>query len=884
MFSRRDFLILSSGAAALAIVPGTVRSSGTASAAPLPGGSAGIDPTSVPKYVTSLPIPGTMPKTAVLADGIDYYEVAMRPTVQQILPAGMPTTSLWGYGSLAGGGVRHVANTFEATANVPVRVKWINQLVDANGGYVPHILPVDPTLHWANPAGPVDSRVDYRGQAKPDLYRGPVPMVTHVHGAHTGPESDGYAEAWWLPQADNLAGYTTTGSKYDQFDRSNTTPGSAVFQYPNTQRASAIWYHDHTLGITRLNVYAGPAGYWMIRGGADDLPTGVLPSGAQEVPVVIQDRCFNADGSLWYPDTRDFFDGYIGPELPYIDNDIPPYWIPEFFANTMMINGVTWPRLDAEARRYRLRFLNGCGSRFLKVKIVAENPESLTGAAVNEVQPAALPMHIIGVDGGFLSQVSTQEQLLMGPAERFDVIVDFTGMEGQTFYVVNECPDEPFGGGEGGVDFDISDVMSTRQIMQIVVGQRTSSDASVPVDFLQLPARAALPVPTDTRRVSLNELATTIEDADGNVVFDGPKAALLGTVDSLTNMGMPMMWAEATSETPLLGATEEWEICNFTMDAHPIHLHLVDFEILGRAPMDSVPNGSGELICQIPVLGATYSPPETWETGVKDTVIAYPGEITKLKARFDVPGLYQWHCHIGEHEDSEMMRPMSVVANTAVPLGRLLESALVATGGAMLNVSSSTVNGMVSTGPKVTTSLSGATVLDGMRGHLASKPTRSRGVIVRQGVTTADQSLLAADLAAASTSAAARTGITHTAITTSRTIVGSGLTVVRVPSISLSGPAKTLTLSGGPNDQFIINVAGSITLSNSASIRLVGVLPSQVLFNVAVRGKTLTLSGATAAGTFLVNGGTVSLSRSTVVGSVAATGKVELSASSISRV
>src|SRR5205814_1506943 len=109
-------------------------------------------------------------------------------------------------------------------------------------------------------------------------YTGPVPMVPHVHGAHVSPESDGYPEAWWLPAASNLRGFATHGSKYDQFDRTNAEPGTAVFQYPNDQRATTLCYHDHTLGMTRLNVYAGPAGFYILSGGNADLPPGVLPS------------------------------------------------------------------------------------------------------------------------------------------------------------------------------------------------------------------------------------------------------------------------------------------------------------------------------------------------------------------------------------------------------------------------------------------------------------------------------------------------------------------------------------------------------------------------------------------------------------------------------
>jgi FtsP/CotA-like multicopper oxidase with cupredoxin domain len=585
---------------------------------------------------------------------------------------------------------------------------------------------------------------------------------------------------------------------------------------------------------------------------------------------------------LWYPDTRDFFDNYSGPPLPYVDNDIPPYWIPEFFANTIMVNGVTWPKLTVEARRYRFRFLNGCGSRFLKVKIVAENPETLADASTT-TQAAALPMHIIGVDGGFLDHRTTEPELLMGPAERFDVIVDFTEAAGHTFYLTNEGPDEPFGGGDAGAQFDISDALTTRQIMQIEVVERPSGvlDTSVPIDQLTLPTRTPLPAPTGTRRVSLNEVALTLKDADDITVFDGPQAALLGTVDPYTGAAIHKMWADAPTETPLLGSTEEWEICNFTMDAHPIHLHLVDFEVVGRAAMDATSDPNGALICTLPTAGLVYGPPEQWESGVKDTVIAYPGQITKIRARFDLAGLYQWHCHIGEHEDNEMMRPMVVVTNTAVPLGRLAESALVSTSGAQLNVSSSVVNGLVSAGPRVATSVSGASTLDALRTHIGAAVQRSAGVVVRQGATKANQTALAADLAAASAAATGLTGTTLPAVTTARTILGAGRTVVTVPSIALSGATKVLTLAGGPGDEFVINVNGNISLSNGAAIRLLGVLPSQVLVRTT---KSLSMSASSAAGTFLVPSGSVTLSRSTLTGAVAASGKVELSATTINRV
>ena len=221
-----------------------------------------------------------------------------------------------------------------------------------------------------------------------------MPIVTHLHGAAgVGDESDGYAEAWYLPAASNIpAGYATEGTWYDFFaGKANSKfgvawgPGFAIFQYPNDQRESTLWYHDHALGMTRLNVYAGPAGFFLVRGGPEGdkavldsrtNTTAVLPSPAPnesdmfppnktyfEIPIAVQDRAFNTDGSLFYPDTRAFFDGYAGPYIP--DTDVSPIWNPEFFGNMIMVNGNTWPFQTVEQRRYRLRFLNGCQSRFL---------------------------------------------------------------------------------------------------------------------------------------------------------------------------------------------------------------------------------------------------------------------------------------------------------------------------------------------------------------------------------------------------------------------------------------------------------------------------------------------------------------------------------------
>jgi spore coat protein A len=286
--SRRDFIKWSAAAGTWVYVSGLTGGSTflrAASAAPIPGGT--LAPASVPKYQTPLLIPPVMPKAGTIkrqmGKNADYYEISMKQIMQQILPAGLPATPVWGYGAVAADSKRGLllhnapSLTIEAKADTPVQIKWINDLVDGDGNYLPHLLTVDQTLHWANPPGGSagrDTRPDYTGQDTPEPYTGPVPMVTHVHGAvGVGDESDGYTEAWYLPDANDIpAGYATEGTWYDFLaDKASAAfgvswgPGYAIFEYPNLNRASTIWYHDHSLGMTRLNVYAGPAGFYRCR-------------------------------------------------------------------------------------------------------------------------------------------------------------------------------------------------------------------------------------------------------------------------------------------------------------------------------------------------------------------------------------------------------------------------------------------------------------------------------------------------------------------------------------------------------------------------------------------------------------------------------------------
>lgn len=371
-----------------------------------------------------------------------------------------------------------------------------------------------------------------------------------------------------------------------------------LFQYPNRQPATSLWYHDHAIGITRLNVYAGLAAFYLLRDKAEErLP---LPKGRFEIPILIQDRTFNHDASLFYPAT----------------------WVPEFFGNTILVNGKVWPFLNVEPRRYRFRLLNGSNARFYNLKF----------------EPA-LPFHVIGVDGGLLDRPVTVNEITLAPAERVDVIVDFTGRETVSFTLTNDAP-APFPGGDP-PDANTGVIMQFHVFLPLSRRDRSR----IPARLVKLknldPARAAT-----TRDLTLNERMDV-----------GRMILLLGT-RNLTGRPQPYSWGDSTTESPVLNAIEIWRLINTTVDTHPIHPHLVRFQILDRQPYDVDRFVlTGELLFTGPP-----EPPADYERGFKDTVRANPGMVTRFIARFgDFAGPYVWHCHILEHEDNEMMRRMEVV-------------------------------------------------------------------------------------------------------------------------------------------------------------------------------------------------------------------------------
>ncbi|MFA7403615.1 MAG: multicopper oxidase [Pelobacteraceae bacterium] len=675
----------------------------------VPGGT--LDPTTIPQFTEPLVILPAMPAKDLKFDNtirkfVPYYEIEVVQFDQQILPKhdingnSLKPTTVWSYGAVGRPETRNYpAWTIENLRNIPTRVKWVNNLKDPlTGKFLPHILPIDQTLHWANPAQDcIDgnmgtmtlpmSMTDCRGRSQ-DPYTGPVPIITHVHGAHVQPDSDGYPEAWYLAAANDIpSGFATRGSKFGQIPGTPLEDGAALFQYSNDQRSATLWYHDHSLGMTRANIYAGTTGFFMIRDvkelrlrlpGPAPLP-GLDPNSnpkvrnhIREIPIVIQDKAFDVDNNgntkLFYPDNRAFFEGLqfpthpeqfpgagqlVIPFIPTSGSDVSPIWNPEFFGNTMVVNGKTWPFLNVEQSRYRLRFLNASDSRFLILK----NDNNL-------------PFWQIGADGGFLPSPVQLDTLLIAPSERADVIVDFSNVPvGTEITMLNLGPDEPFGGGVPGVDFESADPTTTGRVMKFIVGKKTIPDSSKPAARLHLPELPRLGAADSVRRLSLNEdmsMSLCAEVNGGNIVQApcapdmsnafGPTSARLGILDTNGNP-VPKSWMETISENPKLGDTEIWEIYNFTADAHPIHIHLVQFEVINRQDLATDAEG---ISTPPAVLAGTPRPPEAWETGTKDTLIVYPGTVARVKAKYDIAGLFVWHCHILSHEDNEMMRPYYV--------------------------------------------------------------------------------------------------------------------------------------------------------------------------------------------------------------------------------
>lgn len=582
---RRTFLKLTAATGVAAVVAPRFLASRVEAA----NAAGTLDPLTQPKFVNPLPNPldPSFIFQPTIAGGHDY-EIGIRQFDQALGlrdPAtGHPfLTTVWGYGS-ATQPATYPGRTFIAHRDEPITVRWTNELITSSGQPLSHLLPIDSSIHWA------------LMDANPPYPQSGVPVVTHLHGGHNRSSSDGLPDAWFTP------GYEQVGRLFNE-----------VYRYENDQEAATLWYHDHALGLTRLNVYAGLAGFFILRDANEAalVEAHHLPSGPYEIPIVIQDRMFDTFGQLLYPFERE--EANEPPE---------PSVLPEFFGDHILVNGQAWPYLEVEPREYRFRLLNGSDSRFYSLFL-----------------SSGQPFHQIGSDDGLLETPVALDRLVSGPGERHDVVIDFSApsLWGATVVLKNNAR-APYPKGE------TADPRTVGQIMAFKVTKPL--DPAYPVTTLAADLRPVLgPIPSLPAPIRHRSLLLF----EGTDEF-GRILPLLGT----TQAG-GLRWTDPITENPDLDDTEVWEIHNSTEDAHPIHLHEVAFRVLDRRPFRADQDASGALT-NIRYLGQPR-PPEPNEVGLKDTVQMFPGDVTRIVAHFDLPGEYVWHCHILSHEDHDMMRP-----------------------------------------------------------------------------------------------------------------------------------------------------------------------------------------------------------------------------------
>ena len=617
-----------------------------------------LNPKTIPKFVDQLVIPPIYKPTINPTTGVEEYTIDMTQFYEQVLPGDSsgptpglyPVTKVWGYGGvvtvnpntgLPGYFSYSPGATFEATRDVPVQVTWQNKIT------TPNMFAVDPTLHWANPNNFPMPTQPVTAPAFPPGYpdaQSPVPLVTHLHGAEVQSTSDGHPEAWFTEAT--TAKYGDAYSTNDEYPSVTQTPGETVFNYPNQQPATTLWYHDHALGITRLNVMSGLAGFYLLRDPADTTIASQLPSGANEIPIVIQDRSFNTNGAFWFPD--------VG-----LNPTIHPYWMPEFFGNTIMVNGKTWPNLNVQPELYRFRLLDGSNARFYTLSLSFAN------------KGTTVPFTQIGGDGGYLPAPAIMKSLTIAPGERADILIDFSVFPAGTKLILTNTAKTPYPAGAP------VDPQTTGQVMQFTVGTGASvTPAQLPATLTTMPT---LTPDKPARMLTLTEVMGP--GGPTEILLDGQK------------------WSAPISETPQVGSTEDWIIINPTADTHPIHLHLVQFEVMSRQSFQvnkymkdwTALNGMPPLLVSTvnvpsitPYLTGKAQAPAANEMGWKDTVQAPSGMVTIIRVRFapvdaptsgvgtPTPGTnpylfdptvgpgYVWHCHILDHEDNEMMRPLEL--------------------------------------------------------------------------------------------------------------------------------------------------------------------------------------------------------------------------------
>ena len=651
--------------------------------------------------------PGGIPVAqadGIASTGATHYTLDIKQFTDQVHPTLGPT-KFWGYNPTVplGGGPqpqKHLGGIIVAQKGTPIQITFSNNLPGE------HIIPVDTSIEGASQA---QNRTS-----------------THLHGGFVPWISDGGPHAWWAPDGSHGLSFLNPGAQ----------PNQAEYYYPMDQSARFLWYHDHAWGITRLNAYAGIASALLLRDAFEiNLKNQGLPefiensvlgkTPIRELPIVVQDKIFvgkdilaidptwtgpTDPGSLWYAHQYDTaLYGKLGPVPKGPPSGVSV--VPEFFGDTMLANGTVYPEVTVEAGRYRLRILNACNARFLNLQMYVDDGSAngitldnkgnpLNGPARNAAtaNPTGRPTSnflVLGTEGGFLPSpafvasnvpfngTTAGGSLLLAPAERVDVLFDFSAHAGTKLILYTDAP-APFPAGDPRNDYfpgfnvnknpvNVTTLAgsgpNTREIMRFNVVPATSADSPLTItratnlalgnDPLLAPLGVTTPPPgVPVRPLTLNEAF----DEHGRLI------QLLGTNVQLIpgTFGRPYM--TDTTETVKAGSTEVWQISNLTGDTHPIHFHLVNVQILSRQAF--VMNS----YAGTPSLQGAPIAPGPEERGWKETVRMNPGEVTTVIMQFKLPTVpfvvppsprtggneYVWHCHILEHEEHDMMRPLVV--------------------------------------------------------------------------------------------------------------------------------------------------------------------------------------------------------------------------------
>jgi FtsP/CotA-like multicopper oxidase with cupredoxin domain len=701
----------------------------------------GLGPSGANKLGNYIPV---LSPNTTLFPGTDYYNIVAQQFTQQVHPA-IPKTTFWGYADAATPDSRYLGGVIVAKRGTPVKLRFTNLLP------AKHILPVDPTMVDPSVAAEVAGRTDR--------------ATVHLHGGFNFWNSDGGPFSWFT-NANNPGGFAH-GSSFTNQDDNNP---AAIYNYPNDQSARLVWYHDHAYSLTRTNAYAGLASAYLITDDAEAqlINFGILPQIGDisplytyGIPLILQDKLFwdggghdpgygsvppagAVKGSLWYPHI------YEVPPLPTMS--IPPLcdgtgrWdnpgittppvstVPEFFADTSLVNGAPYPTVALPPRRFRFRLLNGSQARFYNLQLYVDDgsPDGITLAPTaekdNNGNPILAPKNPpgpafiqIGTEGGFLpapvvftrdgtnknsnnvigyklsSKLGSADptignvdryNLVLGLAERADIIVDFRGYEGEKLILYNDAP-APFPGGDirndyygGGPDLTcIGGAPSTvpgfgpdtRVLMRFEIGTRGSVSELSFGDTVKA-LENALPVVFKITQASTNiepDAAPKVKTLNEDFDSFGRLRQRLGAPGATDYLSNPTDVAER-------GEVQRWRIFNLTGDTHPMHFHLVNVTIRKREQwaFDSL----GRPILPLRAISGTARPADPNEQGWKETVRMNPGEVITVDMQFKLPsgkppapsprllssyGIkgaeYVWHCHILEHEEHDMMHALVVV-------------------------------------------------------------------------------------------------------------------------------------------------------------------------------------------------------------------------------